>query len=350
MLPDPESGSGCVTHFSFQHRVFAAAGSRFKLWGAERRPVFCLDVGKMEGIVELDALCREFGIAHDSQDGRLIKLARDGLRYVPDIKPGDAIPSELLTGEASWSVQRKHVRIAQERLQIQLLSWISGKEVILTDRHEISQYLEQLETREKLRAAFQSAASELNIPNRDTEGVVRLLELLTREVSYIEALRDRFVLVQRLERRLGELIKTYGNDKVGKAEVQRVWQLSQRGAAELGRVFDDIDGQTGEIIAALKGIDRQIAFIRKARDTLNESLKEWDVHIDGQERWPLRRSMETDKAIASLYRFLAARLTTSRSMLAQKTGAAMMKKSSQPPTGAPARNSQPVSQMKEQRR
>jgi hypothetical protein len=312
--PSTDGGRPGITHFNFHHRVFASPGAKFKLYGRDRRPVFSIDVGKVEGIIELIALCREFGIDADSHDGRLIKLARDGLQFVPDIKPGDAMPSELLTGEASWNVRDTHVRIAHERLQIQLVSWLSGRELLLTDPREITLYIEQLENRGRVKAAFERAAAALGLGS-DTEEVVRRLELLTRELSYIEALRDRFTAVQRLERRIADLIQTYGADRVSKTEVHRIWQLVKQGMSEFEAIFGDIDAQTGEIIAALKGIDRQIKYIRTVRDGLHQKFKEWGPHIDHQERWPVRRSPETDKAMAALYRFAAARFATGRSML-----------------------------------
>jgi hypothetical protein len=308
-----------VTHFNFQHRVFSSPGAKFKLHGRERRPVFSVDVGRNEGVIELVSLCREFGIDPDSLDGRLIKLAIEGLRFVPDIKPGDTIPSELLTGEASWNAQAKYVRIAQERLQIQLLSWLSGREVLLTDPREITLYIGQLENREKLKEAFQSAARELGF-GTNTDKAVRQLDLLTRELSYIEALRDRCAALQRLERRIAELIHTYSSDRAAKNEIQRIWQLVKQGVGEFEATFDELDAQTGEVIAALKGLDRQVTYIRKVRDDLHERFKEWAPHIDNQERWPIRRAPETDKAMASLHRFVAARFATGRSLLEMTRG------------------------------
>lgn len=344
----PEADSN--TRFDFEHAVFKMPGARFLPVGIKRVPTFRIDMGDLDGLVEIAALKKTFGIADDSHDGKLIETAVAGLRYVPDIKSGDAIPSELLTGKASWAVSPRHKKIAEQRLQVQLLSWVSGKEVLLTDPGEIAMFLEQIENREKLRTAFRDAAKALGHPPENPEPVVRQLELLARELCYIEALRDRFALVPKLRAKLTELGKSYGNDRNGKMELNRILGLLQTGIAQYSGIFTQADAQTGEIIAALKSIDRQVQYIRKIRDDLHFLITLWDPHITDLEGWQSRRTPETDKRLSVLYRFLATHFTAGRSILKRKDdhprdtarsdSAADQKKS--PPkdrAAAPAKNS-----------
>jgi len=313
------TGGLAITHFNFQHRVFKTPGARFLLKGHQRVPTFRVDMGDMDGLIEIPILKKEFGIVPNGPDDQLIDLAVNGLRYVPDIKPGDTIPSELLTGKASWAVSPRHKKIAEQRLQVQLLSWVSGKEVLLTDPQEISMFLEQIENREKLRAAFGDAAKALGYEPGNTEPVVKQLELLARELCYIEALRDRFTLIPKIGEKMVELGKSFGSDRNAKMELNRVQALLQTGIQEYSEIFAEADAQTGEIVAAMKSIERQVGYIRKIRDDLHFLIMQWDPHINDLGKWHTRRVPETDKALSNLYRFLAPRFSSGRSLMKQRT-------------------------------
>ncbi len=312
------AGTLAITNFNFQHRVFQAAGARFLLKGAARVPTFRVEMGDLEGLLEIDVLKREFNLTPETHDGMLIDLAVAGLRYVPDIKPGDTIPSEILTGQASWTVSPKHKRVAEQRLQVQLLSWVSGKEVLLTDPKEIALFLDQIENREKLRNAFKDAAKALGQDPENTEAVLTQLELLSRELCYIEALRDRFILIPKIGEKMNELAKSYGSDRNAKLEINRVMALLKIGIDEYTAIFEDVDAQTGEIIAALKSIERQIGYIRRVRDDLHFLIMQWDPYIAELGSWHGRRTPETDKALSNLYRFLAPRYSSGKSILKRR--------------------------------
>jgi len=308
-----------VTHFLFHHRVFQTPGARFLLKGSNKTPTFCVDMGDLEALIDIDVLKKEFGLPAGSPDTQMVDTAVAALRYVPDVKPGDTIPSELLTGKASWVVSPKHKRIAEQRLQVQLLSWTSGKELLLTDPKEIANFLEQLENREKLRKAFREAAAALGHGPENTEQVVKQLELLARELCYIEALRDRFMKIPLLEEKMATLAKSYGNDRSAKMELNRVRSLLQAGINEYKAMFTEVDAQTGEIISALKSIARQVGYIREMRDHLHFLIMQWDPHINDLDKWHTRPTPETDKALRNLYRFLAPRFTAGKSLLRHRS-------------------------------
>src|SRR4051812_11599789 len=91
----PDGGS---TTFTFTNLVFKAPGARFVGEGAARTPMFAVDLGDANGLLSINGLRRQFNIAPDSADDRMIALAMRSLNYVADIRPGDNIPNEILTG------------------------------------------------------------------------------------------------------------------------------------------------------------------------------------------------------------------------------------------------------------
>src|SRR4051812_44643028 len=130
-----------TTHFKFDKKVFLAPGACFLLRRPEMEPMFAVRMGDQDAYLTVKSLCREFDIAPGTPDARLIDTAVQGLRYVPNIRPGDRIPSELLDGSASWKIEDRHALLASGRIQAQLLSWITGKETVITDAAELEMFL-----------------------------------------------------------------------------------------------------------------------------------------------------------------------------------------------------------------
>ncbi|MBL0930198.1 MAG: ATP-binding cassette domain-containing protein [Alphaproteobacteria bacterium] len=74
--------------------------------------------------MSIDAVREYFKIPADSADGKLLAEIPNALKYVPAIHPGDAIPSELIDGTASWKVEKHHLETAHGRIAAGLLAWI----------------------------------------------------------------------------------------------------------------------------------------------------------------------------------------------------------------------------------
>jgi hypothetical protein len=306
-----------VTHFSFTGKVFQIPGVRFTSVGTKREARFYVQLGNMEASMDIQTLCAEFAIQPDSADDRLIAMAVKGLKYVPDIRPGDVIPSEILTGTASWPIQLRHRQIAERRLQVQLLSWVSGKEMLLTDNDELAMFLEQIENKTKLKEAFEAAAEALGRERKDYEAVLGQIDLLARELCYIEALRDRFAKISDIREKLKKLRGLYSSDARLRDEIQRISMLLERAVAKYERRFQEVDAQTSEIIGALKALDRQIAYIRLARDELHFILRDWEPALKKWDETPLKRCRAQDLLLSDTYRLLATWFAPSRSVLKQ---------------------------------
>jgi hypothetical protein len=308
-----------VTHFDFQARVFDAPGARFLSTGATRKPAFCVTLGGMEAFVDVNALCREFDIAAGSHDASLVTTAIKGLKYVPDIRKGDKIPSELLDGSASWTVERRHLEIATNRIQVQLVSWLQRREIVISDATELEMFFAQLDNKEKLRTAFGDAAVALGYEATDTAPVMARMEQLAREICYIEALRDRYKALNEIDAKLAQVKRIQGSDPRVRDELRRISAFMHVAHEECDRRFGEVDAQTGEIIGALKSIDRQIRYIRDKRDELHQLAMSWDPVIKAWDKAPLQRSKKLDEVLDTTYRFLAQRYARGRSMIADRS-------------------------------
>lgn len=264
-------------NFNFQARVFQAPGAHFELItqgaGRPKEAMFGVNMGNGQAVISLKHLRENFGIVPGSHDDQLVERAEQGLKYVPDIRPGDAIPRELLDGTASWTVGKKHKRIARERIQGLLLAWITGTEIDVTDRAALAKIMEAPETKTQLRDGFKRAASELGLGD-DTDQVLDRIETLARELCYIEALRDRVRQVSRIRELIVKLIKVYNNDQRAVDEMNRCKVLMKEGWHEISMPPATLDKQIADVMNALQTIDKAIAAVRKTRD-------ENSLHPDG---------------------------------------------------------------------
>jgi hypothetical protein len=293
-----------ATHFAFTHKVFAAPGARFAK-AANGDPMLYVTLGELAVGVSLPTLRAEFGIDADSPDGHLLDTVARSLRFVREILPGDCIPRELLDGTASWSVDEQHLTTARSRLTLQLATWIRGGETTVLDRTQLQQLADDPATKERVQAAFGEAAERLGLGHEGRQAVVDRVEMLARELSYIEALRDRVALVLSVDKKLNRLVAVYKRDRVFMEDLVRVRNLMRHPVAEFSEMLMQVDAQTSEILALLRNMDVHVTFIRETRNELHWRLMAWDEVITAWQDYDPVQNEQAERLVRSLYRLLA---------------------------------------------
>lgn len=308
---DPPPGEDTLPdHCLLVHEVFhRLAGITFRRSPTDGSPVMIVPFGEREASVPLRSLQREFDIDDDSADGRMLGLVAESLDYVTCLGPGDRLPDEVVSGRASWEPGPRHRQRAATRLRLQMLAWLdadAARDAGRTTGPELA-----LDSDPRLRgliqSAFREAASALGLAT--AEEAVALLESLAREFAYIEALRERLLFrVHTLGERVESLCRTAGrNDLLRRETLTQVQRLTDLARDQFRARFDDIDAQTGEIIATLRNADSQITYVRSNRDWLYRCQRAWDPVLA---RWD-KVWGASDEAIwqlvADTYQFLARR-------------------------------------------
>lgn len=304
-----------TTHFNFANKVFKAPGARFYKPENLDEPVFVVDLGDLKGEIKFKHLRRQFGIEAATNDDKLLDTVVAALKVVEDIRPGDRIPNEIIDGTASWSVSPRHKQLAQNRIEIQLINWISGKESNIKTPEQLTGFLSQKENKAQLRTAFSKAAEKLGAKPDDHAAVLTRIELLARELCFIEALREAFQTVPVIAVILNKLSEAYSGDLRMQDTIGRVRGLLRKGIGEYTDIFTDTDSQTGEIISAMKSLDRQIVFIRERRDTLRFLQMKWNVYVTAWKEMDLKQGARVQDLLGRTYRFLATRFDTSKSLM-----------------------------------
>ncbi len=295
------------THFDFEHKVFSLPSAFFCLDPGSKQPVLNILLGDLKAALPFNTLMESFQIAEGSHDARLLGVVTKGLAYVKQIRPGEQIPGELLDGRASWSVEDRHRAIAKGRLTVQLVSWVTGSEMIVVNADELEQVVEDPQTKQRVKAAFAEIAAKLGLKDNYEQYLTDRIDDLTQELSYIEALRDRFNRIRAIGDHLVRLTQLYRTDRTLCSEIARMQGLLRKPVKAYDSIFEQADAQTGEVFGALKSFDTTVRFIRKIRDDLRAKLLEWEELIQAWDSTPIERSPAVEQLQKQTYRFLANR-------------------------------------------
>jgi hypothetical protein len=293
------------THFVFEHKVFTIEGCRFLISKATEEPVMRFPLGKNEAEVQISKLCLEFGIDPKSFDGQLLNMVTKGLKFVREIRPNDTIPNELLDGTASWRVDEKHYLVAKGRLTVQLVTWLTGGEAVISSPEQLEQIVEDPQTKGRVQEAFKMIANKLALSGSGEVEIGKRIDKLARELSYIESLRERATGLAAIRKGLEVSARIYKNERNLKEEITRMQTLSLPPLNDLESRFSQVDGQTGEILAMLKKFEENISYIRETRDDLHQCLLPWDDVMNDWKGVTVEKSPGLEQVLKRTYQYLA---------------------------------------------
>jgi hypothetical protein len=262
---------------------------------------------KSDVVLTLKGIAKEFNIDPQSADGWMLEQVGKGLKYVKCLCLGDALPSEILTREASWALSKRHQEIAYQRVSMQLVNWMSGSDTMITDPDELLQIADDPGVKKQISNAFGEAAVKLGYGKDNKEAVIKHVEELAKELAYIEALRDRFRRIKIMDDKIQELRRLYGREKSVLEIADQVARLGQRAVTEFETMFLEADAQTGEILSVLKNLTATVAYIRDVRDDLHIRLMAWDDLLDRWQQAEMKISQHNPVLLRDTYKFLAPR-------------------------------------------
>jgi hypothetical protein len=303
-IPEPRQASG-PTHFTFEHAVFKVNEAVFTLSASNEEPTYNVPLGEVRAALPIDLVAGSFGIAKTSPDAELLKIVKRSLKYVKEIRPGDSIPSELLDGSASWTVEPRHREIARARVSLQFAWSAEGKALDSVDPAEYETQASLPETKKKLQAAYVTIAEKLGFGRENASEIANRGNELAREWTYIEALRERFGKIQKLYAGFNTLRPIYKRERAIHEDIIRIRTLMKKPVEEITAMFDQLEANTGEIVNTMKKFPSQIRYIRDTRDALHQRFMTWDGLIAEWSDVTLERSLKVDRLVRISYRFLA---------------------------------------------
>lgn len=300
MIPDDgtlRSTPAKPVAFIFQNKALTLEGSAFVLSPCSDRPVLKVDIGDVRGTIPLAAVKQTFGIASDSEDARLLQLVEKSLRFVRLIRHGDKIPSEILDGTASWSVEDRHRDLAWLKVATTILGHLGVQGAIVSGT---------VEAKTNLRQAADTLAGRLGLPVERRQEVLDRLEVVANDLAYIEALRDFYKPLFDIPRKLREIGKGASRDPEFAFDVKRATDLIATPIGQIRSALDSLDDLLADPVAALKAYEKTLKAIRGRRDALHVQSFDWRNLL------PLWRDLDTQgdevgSAVGRLCRFLIPR-------------------------------------------
>lgn len=306
MEPSKPATATLPSNVKLDHVVFGRfAECLFYLSAPSEEFVLSVNIGGNQVVLPVAGLIKEFAVGPD--DVKMLELVSQAVRFVRGLRIGDALPKEVLTGEASWEVSPKHQMLARQRVLMQLVNWLSGAETLLTSPEQLMQLANDPGTKKKVTEAFAEAADRLGIGRENRAQMVTYVAKLSDELAYVEALREVVESVRGMFVKVEGLSKVYQREKSLQQTIDQVRKLMLVAMAEFDGRIADLDAQTGEIISVLKNLENQVLFIREKRDELYTRLLAWREVIDEWRSIDVAMSLKMENIIARLYQFLAAR-------------------------------------------
>lgn len=296
------------TVFDFQHAAFTLKTCVFRLDAVSGQPMMIVSLDSLNASIPVSKLKQSFGIDDGSHDEKLVQLLAKALKYVKEIRPGDSIPSEVLDGKASWLVDPKYLSISRAKVTMQLVHWMQGQSYDPQDSSTALTMADDPETKKRVQEAFGAIAEKLGFSHERRSEVVDLVEGLCRELSYIEALRDKLSgAARRLLSNLKSLQGVYGREASVLDSITRINSILARPIKDFGAALEEIDSGLVEILPTLKLYPQRVQFIREKRDKLREKYLLWEEVLEMWDNVPLELSAEATYAIQETYRFAATR-------------------------------------------
>ena len=299
-MADPKN-----VEFDFKNRVFAVEGAVFRKTNDGGDVALYVPMGEAVAAITIKQIKSGFDIAPDSEDDQLLGYVTKGLEYVREIYPGDSVPSEVLTGEASWMVDEQYLAAAKARVMMQLVAWMTGEDFGTMNLRDILARAESPETKKLVQEAFGDIAEKLGYKKEQREEVVQLVDRFAHELSYVEALRSQLGKIKDVLADLKSLYKVHSGDSSLGESITRCNTLMEKPVREIFQKFATFDGTIGEILNTLRQYDAQVEFVRKARDELRKDYLLWEEILEVWARCDTAEEDEAENAIRETYRFAA---------------------------------------------
>jgi hypothetical protein len=287
--------------FEFQAKVFKVKGAWFQRDDLSQSANFYVPMGVMTACVPISKLLAKFSIDSDEPDGILVRKVEQALKFVPIIRNGDAIPSELLCGKASWSYQPHHRQIAKGRVAWYLLR---HGEIDVEENPAPAALLGFADgglSRAHTDDILQSIVDAQE--EKSMEDLAAAMAALADDLAYIEALKEHFCSIFQLRTRFEQAHNACRGDKVGAEEFRRIAMLSNKPCQIVGNQFSKIGTLLQAFDEVLLAPVEPVLQIQKIRNGLHLESQKWQAL---QADWKSVTKPELDPNIRHrTYHFLA---------------------------------------------
>ena len=185
-----------------------------------------------------------------------------------------------------------------------MISWMTGDNKDRITSEELQRLAADPTIKARFNQACNELASQLGMAEDKREHVLKLAEDLARELSFIEALRERFGLILGIRRALEKFEKLYARERLTAEEIMRTRTLMARPIKTFAELFERTENKTSQLITIFRSINSQIQLIRACRDSLHNHFMEWDETIKAWQNVTVESTPESLDLLKRTYRFV----------------------------------------------
>lgn len=294
----------------FEHRFFASfPDASFRIDEGEGLPVYSFGLGQQQVALPFAGIKREFTLREFAHDAEMLNTIERGLRFVSLLRIGDTIPPEVLTGDASWQPSEANRESARRRMGAQIVGWDTGQITPLSDPIGMEIFIREYVNDVAVKKAVANMAIELGMEGDPDGTVAGIMADLSSELSYIEALRERYLGVRRVGERLQKLRREFAHRANIMADVDPVSRLMSIPIRSLGMNLIEVDARLASTKSLFSDFDFHRTAIRDIRDEMHTRLNPWNDIITSWSRLvgDIPDPYTVVPMLRDLYRFLAPR-------------------------------------------
>ncbi len=292
----------------FQHSFFRTnADGHFRLDETSRRPVYVINLGDQAGIVSFPAIRQELLLENCGTDHAMLDAVSEALKFVRDIRIGDTLPSEVVSGEASWEPEARHRKIANRRIVTAMVRWSGEWDGPVIETRDLRRFLAEQVDQDKLPRALDKLENSVAGAGEGLAEILPVLTGLTLELSYIEAVRENVERIRRIGNILEHVRRAGGGQASDVHEVAAVLRVFNIMLQQFDEKLDSVDDRVADILTAVSEYKTVRAYFRQVRNDLRFELMAWEEPLA---KWDKVTPKSFDLAevapmIGDLYRFLA---------------------------------------------
>lgn len=297
---------------AFEHRFFASfEDAHFRLDESEGLPVYAFGLGAQKVALPLTGIKREFALREYAHDAVMLNTVERSLQFVSLLGVGDPIPPEVLTGDASWQPSLLHKAAARKRVGAHVVAWQMDRPLESADSVKLERFIAAHVDDAAVAKALAGIAKEIgsNIEGDKSDSVSEVMDAAVDEVSYIEALRERYLAVCRVKTHLQKVRRDFAHHASVVGEVDPVARLISIPIHSLGLNLNEVDARLSSIVSMFSNFEFHQSAIRGIRDEMFARLNPWDEITEDWAR--LSGNISDPYAVTpllrDLYRYLAPR-------------------------------------------
>jgi hypothetical protein len=182
---------------------------------------------------------------------------------------------------------------------------MTGKSAAKLARDQIRALAGNPEVVSRVQAAVADIVQQVGLRSDEKHVVVDRIEAFARELSYVEAIRERFDGARCIGQKVAKLLALYKTDRFVGENLTRIASLMQGPLAAFDAMFISADAMTADIIGICQAYDERVAALRTMRDDLFELYLMWEPILTHWQELQVIKSKPTEESIRTLFQFLA---------------------------------------------